>query len=195
MSRIASVSRKTKETDICVEINLDGSGKYDIDTGIGFFDHMLSGFAKHGYFDLTVKAKGDLNVDAHHTVEDTGIVLGSAIAEALGDKSGIARFGSCILPMDDALVLASVDLSGRHYFCIDLPIDAPAVGDFDTQLVNEFFYSLSDAAKINLHIKKINGSNAHHIIEATFKSVAKALDRASLPEPRNTGILSTKGVL
>lgn len=195
MSRIADVSRKTKETDITVELNIDGSGKYDIDTGVGFFDHMLSGFARHGFFDLKVKVTGDLEVDAHHTVEDTGIVLGTAFAKAIGDKKGIKRFGDCILPMDDALVLAAVDISGRHYFDIDLPIDVPVVGDFDTQLVNEFFYSFADAAKINLHIKKLSGNNAHHIIEATFKAVSKALDAATQMDPRNEGVLSTKGVL
>lgn len=194
-SRKASVTRTTRETDISVDINIDGEGLYEVNTGIGFFDHMLNGFARHGFMDLNVTTKGDTWVDGHHTVEDTGIVLGQAFLEALGDKKGIKRFGHCILPMDDALVMAVVDLSGRHYFEYDLPMDAPMVGDFDTELVKEFFYSFSDAAKINLHIKKINGNNAHHIIEATFKAVARAIDMAVALDERNKGVPSTKGVL
>ena len=193
--RKASVTRTTRETDISVDINIDGEGLYEVNTGIGFFDHMLNGFARHGFMDLNVTTKGDTWVDGHHTVEDTGIVLGQAFLEALGDKKGIKRFGHCILPMDDALVMAAVDLSGRHYFEYDLPMDAPMVGDFDTELVKEFFYSFSDAAKINLHIKKINGNNAHHIIEATFKAVARAIDMAVALDERNKGVPSTKGVL
>lgn len=195
MSRTAKVSRKTRETDINIEINIDGEGKYNVFTGIGFFDHMLNGFARHGFFDLEVTTKGDIWVDGHHTVEDTGIVLGQAFAQALGDKKGIKRFGHCILPMDDALVLAAVDISGRHYFEYDLPMNAPMTGDFDTELVKEFFYAFCDAAKINLHIKKINGSNAHHIIEATFKAVARALDMAVGIDERNKDVPSTKGLL
>ena len=194
-SRKASVTRTTRETDISIDINIDGEGLYEVNTGIGFFDHMLNGFARHGFMDLNVTTKGDTWVDGHHTVEDTGIVLGQAFLEALGDKKGIKRFGHCILPMDDALVMAAVDLSGRHYFEYDLPMDAPMVGDFDTELVKEFFYSFSDAAKINLHIKKINGNNAHHIIEATFKAVARAIDMAVALDERNKGVPSTKGVL
>lgn len=194
-SRKASVTRTTRETDISVDINIDGEGLYEVNTGIGFFDHMLNGFARHGFMDLNVTTKGDTWVDGHHTVEDTGIVLGQAFLEALGDKKGIKRFGHCILPMDDALVMAAVDLSGRHYFEYDLPMDASMVGDFDTELVKEFFYSFSDAAKINLHIKKINGNNAHHIIEATFKAVARAIDMAVALDERNKGVPSTKGVL
>ena len=194
-SRKASVTRTTRETEISVDINIDGEGLYEVNTGIGFFDHMLNGFARHGFMDLNVTTKGDTWVDGHHTVEDTGIVLGQAFLEALGDKKGIKRFGHCILPMDDALVMAAVDLSGRHYFEYDLPMDAPMVGDFDTELVKEFFYSFSDAAKINLHIKKINGNNAHHIIEATFKAVARAIDMAVALDERNKGVPSTKGVL
>lgn len=194
-SRKASVTRTTRETDISVDINIDGEGLYEVNTGIGFFDHILNGFARHGFMDLNVTTKGDTWVDGHHTVEDTGIVLGQAFLEALGDKKGIKRFGHCILPMDDALVMAAVDLSGRHYFEYDLPMDAPMVGDFDTELVKEFFYSFSDAAKINLHIKKINGNNAHHIIEATFKAVARAIDMAVALDERNKGVPSTKGVL
>ena len=195
MERIAEVIRKTRETDIIAKLNLDGTGIYDIKTGIGFFDHMLSGFARHGFFDLNLTVNGDLEVDGHHTVEDAGIVLGQAFLEAVGDKKGIKRFGDCILPMDDALVMVAVDISGRHYFEYDLPIEAPMTGDFDNELVKEFCYSFADSAKINLHIKKINGSNAHHIIEATFKAVAKALDKALAYDERNTGVLSTKGTL
>ena len=195
MSRTAKVTRTTKETDIMAEITIDGSGIYDIDTGIGFFDHMLSGFARHGLFDLVLKVKGDLEVDGHHTVEDAGIVLGQAFADALGNKEGIKRFGDVILPMDDALVLAAVDLSGRHYLSFDLPLESEMIGTFDTQLVKEFFYAFADSARINLHIKKISGSNSHHIVEAAFKAVAKALDAAVTTDPRINGVQSTKGVL
>lgn len=195
MERKAAVSRKTRETDITAEILIDGTGQYDISTGLGFFDHMLSGFSRHGLFDIKLVAQGDLNVDGHHTVEDSGIVLGQAFNEALGNKSGIRRFGDCILPMDDALVLAAVDISGRHYFDFDLDLDVPMIGDFDSQLVKEFFYAFADSAKINLHIKKLNGANAHHIVEAAFKAVAKALDAAVAIDPRNSGIPSTKGTL
>ncbi len=195
MERRAEVTRKTKETDIKASILIDGNGEYNINTGIGFFDHMLSGFARHGFFDIELAASGDLEVDGHHTVEDTGIVLGQAFAEALGDKKSIRRFGDCILPMDDALVLAAVDISGRHYLDFDLEMNAPMVGDFDTELVKEFFYAFADSAKINVHIKKINGSNAHHIIEAAFKAFARALDSAVSKDGRNKGVPSTKGVL
>lgn len=195
MERRAEVTRKTKETDIKATILIDGNGEYNINTGIGFFDHMLSGFARHGFFDIELATSGDLEVDGHHTVEDTGIVLGQAFAEALGDKKSIRRFGDCILPMDDALVLAAVDISGRHYLDFDLEMNAPMVGDFDTELVKEFFYAFADSAKINVHIKKINGSNAHHIIEAAFKAFARALDSAVSEDGRNKGVPSTKGVL
>ncbi|MBE5929185.1 MAG: imidazoleglycerol-phosphate dehydratase HisB [Lachnospiraceae bacterium] len=195
MDRIASVTRKTKETDIICTINIDGTGKSDISTGIGFFDHMLCGFAKHGLFDITIKTVGDLNVDGHHTVEDTGIVLGQAFKEAINDKAGIRRFGDCILPMDESLVLSAVDLSGRHFLSFDLELDSPMIGDFDSQLVHEFFYAFSDAARMNLHIKKINGVNSHHIVEAAFKSVAKSLDMATSFDERIKGVQSTKGVL
>lgn len=193
--REASVTRTTKETDISVSLNIDGSGICEVSTGIGFFDHMIQGFAKHGQFDITLKTEGDLYVDGHHTVEDTGIVLGQAFAEALSDKNGITRFGDCILPMDDALVLAAVDISGRHYLDVDVPFDTPAIGDFDTQLFKEFFYAFADAARINLHIKKINGTNSHHIAEAAFKSFARALRQAVTIDPQIKGVLSTKGVL
>lgn len=193
--RIASVIRKTKETDISIKLNIDGTGKADIETGIGFFDHMLEAFAKHGLFDLEVKVKGDLNVDGHHTVEDTGIVLGQALLQALGDKKGIRRYGNEILPMDESLVLAAVDLCGRPYFVMDAEFTAPMVGDFDTQLVNEFFYAVSYSAMMNIHLRVLTGSNDHHKIEAMFKAFAKAVDTATTVDPRITDVLSTKGAL
>ncbi len=193
--RIASVIRKTKETDISVKLNIDGTGKADIETGIGFFDHMLEAFAKHGLFDLEVKVKGDLNVDGHHTVEDTGIVLGQALLQALGDKKGIRRYGSEILPMDESLVLAAVDLCGRPYFVMDAAFTSPMVGDFDTQLVNEFFYAVSYSAMMNIHLRVLTGCNDHHKIEAMFKAFAKAVDTATMVDPRITDVLSTKGAL
>ena len=195
MSRTADYVRKTKETDITLSLELDGSGVSEIDTGIGFFDHMLEGFARHGFFDLSVKAEGDLIVDCHHTIEDTGIVLGNAIKKAVGDKKGIKRYGSCILPMDDALCLCAVDLGGRPYFKMDAQITAPMVGNFDTELVREFFYAVSYTAGMNLHIRMLDGVNAHHIIEAMFKSFAKALDDATKKDERITDVLSTKGSL
>lgn len=195
MSRIGKVHRKTGETDIEISLDLDGSGVCQIDTGIGFFDHMLSAFARHGLFDLTVKARGDLNVDGHHTVEDTGIVLGEAIAAAIGDKKGIRRYGSMILPMDESLVLCAADLCGRPYLVMDAHFEAPMVGDFDTELVHEFFYAVSYSTAMNLHLRVLTGSNAHHIIEAMFKAFAKALDEASSFDPRITDVLSTKGSL
>ena len=193
--RVAKVTRKTQETDINITLNLDGSGTSNITTGIGFFDHMLQGFTKHGFYDMDVTVKGDLNVDGHHTVEDTGIVLGQAISKALGDKKGIKRYGSMILPMDETLVMCAIDLCGRPYFVMDAQFDAPMVGDFDTQLVKEFFYAVSYSAAMNLHIKVLNGSNDHHKIEAIFKAFAKALDEASMIDPRIEGVLSTKGAL
>lgn len=193
--RIASVIRKTKETDISVKLNIDGTGKADIETGIGFFDHMLEAFAKHGLFDLELKVKGDLNVDGHHTVEDTGIVLGQALLQAIGDKKGIRRYGSEILPMDESLVLAAVDLCGRPYFVMDAAFTSPMVGDFDTQLVNEFFYAVSYSAMMNIHLRVLTGSNDHHKIEAMFKAFAKAVDTATMVDPRITDVLSTKGAL
>ena len=193
--RVAEVTRKTQETDIKVLLNLDGSGASNITTGIGFFDHMLQGFTKHGFYDMDVTVNGDLNVDGHHTVEDTGIVLGQAISKALGDKKGIKRYGSMILPMDETLVMCAIDLCGRPYFVMDAEFTAPRVGDFDTQLVKEFFYAVSYSAAMNLHIKVLNGSNDHHKIEAIFKAFAKALDEASMIDPRIQGVLSTKGAL
>ncbi len=195
MERYAEVGRKTGETDITVAINIDGTGKSNIDTGIGFFDHMLEGFARHGLFDLDVKVKGDLQVDCHHTIEDTGIVLGQAIAKALGDKKGIKRYGSMILPMDETLVLSAIDLCGRPYFVMDAEFTAPMVGNFDTQMVREFFYAISYSAAMNLHLKVLSGFNDHHKIEALFKAFSKALDQATGFDERITDVLSTKGAL
>ena len=194
--RIAAVSRTTAETDIQLELNLDGSGYADDKTDIGFFDHMLTSFAKHGFFDLKLRVKGDLIVDCHHTIEDTGIVLGQAIAKAVGDKQGIKRFGSFLLPMDETLVMCALDLSGRPYLVHDLTFTTDRVGYMDTEMVKEFFYAVSYSAGMNLHLKQISGSNNHHIIEAAFKSFGKALDQATMYEPRLEGkILSTKGSL
>ena len=193
--RYAQVHRKTNETDISLTLTLDGNGKQDIATGIGFFDHMLSGFTRHGFFDLDLKVAGDLEVDCHHTIEDTGIVLGNAIREALGDKKGIKRFGSMILPMDETLVLCAIDLSGRPYIACDAEFTTDSVGDMDTEMVREFFYAVSYSAGMNLHMKVLSGTNNHHIIEALFKAFGKALDDASSYDPRITDILSTKGSL
>ena len=193
--RCAKLSRKTKETDISVGLNIDGTGKSNIDTGIGFFNHMLEGFSKHGFFDLDFKIKGDLNVDGHHTVEDAGIVLGNAIREAVGDKKGIKRYGYFILPMDDALALCAVDLCGRPYLQFDCNFPQTMVGDFDVSLVKEFFYAISYSAAMNIHIKMISGENSHHMIEAVFKAFAKALDDAVSMDERIKDVLSTKGSL
>ena len=193
--RTASEKRVTKETDIQVKLNLDGRGRSDISTGIGFFDHMLEGFARHGFFDLEIQVKGDLAVDCHHTVEDTGIVLGRAIAEAVGDKKGIRRYGSRILPMDEALVLCAVDLGGRPWLSLDYEFSQERVGDLDTEMIHEFFYAVSYSAAMNLHLKVLDGSNTHHIIEAMFKAFSKALDEAVSYDPRITDVLSTKGTL
>ena len=195
MDRRAEINRKTKETDISCVLLLDGSGKADIDTGIGFFDHMLDGFTRHGLFDLELKCRGDLNVDCHHSIEDCGIVLGQAIKEAVGEKKGIKRYGSFILPMDEALILTAVDLSGRPYFFFDLEFKEAKCGDMDTEMAREFFYAVSYSAAMNLHIKEISGSNSHHIMEAAFKSFAKSLDTATSFDERIGGVLSTKGVL
>lgn len=193
--RIGRVERNTNETKIKMELNLDGSGKAQIDTGIGFFDHMLNGFARHGLFDLDVKAEGDLIVDCHHTVEDTGIVLGNAIRKAVGNKQGIKRYGSLMLPMDETLVLCAVDLSGRPYLVYDAEFTSDGVGYLDTEMVREFFYAVSYAAGMNLHLKLMYGSNNHHIIEAMFKAFAKALDEATVYDRRIQNVLSTKGSL
>ena len=193
--RTASITRKTSETDINVTLCLDGSGKADIDTGIGFFDHMLKSFARHGFFDLTLKVKGDLYVDCHHTIEDTGIVLGEAIKTALGDKKSIRRYGNMMLPMDETLVLCAIDLSGRPYLNFKAEFTSDRVGGFDTEMVKEFFYAISYSAGMNLHIKQIDGDNNHHIIEAMFKAFAKALDEAVSIDSRIMDVLSTKGAL
>lgn len=195
MDRTADYVRKTKETDITLAFNLDGSGKSDIHTGIGFFDHMLEGFARHGFFDLTVQTEGDLAVDCHHTIEDTGIVLGNAIKKAVGDKKGIRRYGSCILPMDETLVLCAIDLSGRSYLAFDADFTVEKVGYMDTEMVKEFFYAISYTAGMNLHIKVLSAGNNHHMIESMFKAFARALDEAVSFDPRITDILSTKGSL
>ena len=195
MARTADNDRKTKETDISLHLNLDGTGSSSIHTGIGFFDHMLDGFARHGLFDLKVNVAGDLAVDCHHTIEDTGIVLGNAIKEAVGDKKGIRRYGSCILPMDETLVLCAVDLSGRPYLVFDGEFTTDRVGYMDTEMVKEFFYAISYTAGMNLHIRVLSGGNNHHMIEAMFKAFAKALDQATVIDPRITDILSTKGSL
>lgn len=193
--RVATLNRKTKETDIFCEINLDGSGECEVNTGIGFFDHMLCSFAKHGLFDLKLTCKGDLNVDCHHTIEDCGIVLGSCIKKALSDKVGIKRYGSFMLPMDDALVLCAIDLSGRPYLNFSAEFPVERVGYFDTEMVREFFYAISYSTGMNLHIKLLDGMNAHHMIEAMFKGFAKALDEASQKDERIQSVLSTKETL
>jgi len=194
-NRKAVVERKTSETDIKLSFDLDGQGDADVDTGIGFFDHMLKSFAKHGLFDLSVSVKGDLFVDCHHTIEDVGIVLGEAIKEAIGDKKSIKRYGSIMLPMDEALILCAIDLSGRPYLVFNGEFQADCVGYFDTQMVREFFYAVSYSAGMNLHIKQMAGENDHHIIEGMFKAFAKALDEATLKDPRIKSVLSTKGAL
>ncbi len=195
MSRTAEITRKTKETDIQIGLNIDGTGKSEVSTGIGFFDHMLEGFSKHGFFDLTCKVNGDLNVDGHHTIEDTGIVLGNAIKEAIGDKKGIRRYGYFILPMDESLALCAVDLCGRPYLQFDCDFTADKVGDMDTELAHEFFYAVSYSAGMNLHIKMLTPGNNHHMMEAMFKAFGKALDMATGYDERVTDVLSTKGSL
>ena len=195
MERTANIKRDTKETRIALTLSLDGTGSADIDTGIGFFDHMLDGFARHGFFDLSVKVDGDLFVDGHHTVEDTGIVLGQAIAEAVGDKKGIKRYGYFLLPMDDALVACAVDLCGRPYFNFDYEFNVPMIGGLDTQLIREFFYAVSYSAAMNLHFKMLTEGNNHHMAEGMFKAFAKALDMATGYDPRITDVISTKGSL
>ena len=195
MARCATIERNTKETKICLTLDLDGTGKADIHTGIGFFDHMLNGFARHGLFDLKLYVDGDLEVDTHHTIEDVGIVLGKAIKEAVGDKKGIVRYGTMILPMDEALLLCSLDLCGRPYLVYDLNLDREKVGDLETEMIREFFYAVSYSAGMNLHIKVLDGINGHHVAEAMFKAFSKALDMAVSNEPRLDGVLSTKGSL
>ena len=195
MERKTSINRKTKETDISLELNIDGKGNSNVSTGVGFLDHMLESFARHGLFDLDVKCEGDLIVDCHHTIEDIGIVLGQAIKKAIGDKKQIVRFGSTIIPMDESLVLVSLDLSNRPYLTFDYKFDVERVGYFDTEMVKEFFYAISYSAGMNIHIKVLEGGNAHHVIEAIFKAFAKSLDYATLKDPRIIDVLSTKGDL
>ena len=195
MIREVLAQRNTKETQIQMKLNLDGTGVSDISTGIGFFDHMLEGFTRHGLFDLQMRVQGDLQVDDHHTIEDTGIVLGSVIREAVGDKKGIRRYGSFILPMDETLVLCAVDLCGRPYFSWDAQFPTEKIGGMSTEMVREFFYAVSYSAQMNLHIKVLTPGNSHHMAEAMFKSFAKALDMAVSFDPRITDVLSTKGSL
>lgn len=193
--RFSEIERNTKETKIKLALELDGSGKAELSSGIGFFDHMLDGFARHGLFDLKLSVDGDLFVDSHHTIEDTGIVLGNAIKEAVGDKKGIKRYGYFLLPMDEVLVMCAVDLCGRPYFVWDAEFSQDKCGDMDTEMAREFFYAVSYAAAMNLHIKVLYGSNNHHIMEAMFKAFAKALDMATQYDERITDVLSTKGML
>ena len=195
MIREVLAQRNTKETQIQMKLNLDGTGVSDISTGIGFFDHMLEGFTRHGLFDLQLRVQGDLQVDDHHTIEDTGIVLGSVIREAVCDKKGIRRYGSFILPMDETLVLCAVDLCGRPYFSWDAQFPTEKIGGMSTEMVREFFYAVSYSAQMNLHIKVLTPGNSHHMAEAMFKSFAKALDMAVSFDPRITDVLSTKGSL
>ena len=194
--RVAEIKRTTAETDIYIKLNLDGTGESDISTKIGFLDHMLVLFAKHGRFDLVVKCDGDIEVDGHHTTEDIGIALGKAFKEALGDKRGITRYGSMILPMDEALILSAVDISGRPYLRYRMRIPAPMVGDFDTELLREFLIAFAFNAGITLHIRRLDGVNSHHIIEGTFKALARSLKKAvAIDEKAKDEIPSTKGVL
>lgn len=195
MSRTVEVARKTGETDIQIKLDLDGSGVCDIDTGVPFFDHMLNAFGRHGQFDLTVHAVGDVEVDAHHTVEDTGIVLGEAFCQALGDKAGITRFADSTIPMDETLVMAAVDISGRGQAYCDLPLPTERVGSFDTELAVEFFYAFARDAQLTLHVRELTGENSHHIIEAAFKAVGRAMRFACEMDPRVKGVPSTKGTL
>ena len=193
--RIATIERNTKETKIRLTLNLDGTGICKAESGIPFFDHMLSGFARHGLFDLDAQIQGDTEIDSHHTIEDTGIVLGEAIRKAAGDKAGIERYGSPLLPMDDSLILCAVDLSGRPYLSFDCGYTVEKIGTLDTEMIHDFFYAVSYSAAMNLHIKKISGFNNHHIAEGTFKAFAKALDAAVAYDARISGVLSTKGTL
>ena len=195
MAREAEIIRNTKETRIRVRLNLDGSGQYKVSTGVGFFDHMLEGFARHGLFDLEVEVKGDLHVDCHHTIEDTGIVLGQVIREAVGDKKGIKRYGSRVLPMDEVLVLCALDLGGRPYYRSDAEFPTDRIGEMDTEMVREFFYAVSYSAAMNLHFKMLSSGNSHHMAEGMFKAFAKALDEAVSFDGRITDVLSTKGTI
>lgn len=195
MSRIAEITRQTAETSITASLNLDGTGRSEITTGIGFFDHMLILFAKHGFFDLNVNALGDLHIDGHHTVEDTGIVLGQALFKALGDKSGIKRYGTVFVPMDEALVMVSLDISGRPFLAFDVEIPTERIGTFDSELVEEFLRALVVHAGLTLHVRLITGKNAHHIVEGVFKALGRVLDEATSRDERIVGVMSTKGSL
>lgn len=195
MDRIATINRDTYETNINMTINIDGTGENDIDTGIGFFDHMLTHISKHGFMDLDIKVRGDLDVDSHHTIEDTGIVFGKALAKALGDKEGIKRFGQAIVPMDETLVLCAIDFSGRAYLNFDAKFSVPVLGMFDTEMVEEFFRAVSENCGMTLHIKVLDGKNNHHIAEGIFKAFARAMDMATSYDERINGVLSTKGML
>jgi imidazoleglycerol-phosphate dehydratase len=194
-SRHAQIERATRETEIRVSLDLDGSGRSKVDTGVGFLDHMLDLFAKHGLFDLEVSCKGDLRVDAHHTTEDVGIIMGSALEKALGDKMGIRRYGHIVLPMDEVLVTVALDLGGRPYWAWDAPMPTPRVGDFDTELAADFWQAVAMNARMNLHVVLHQGRNSHHIIEAIFKAAARALRTACEIDPRVQGVPSTKGTL
>lgn len=193
--RKAQINRKTKETDIRLMLNLDGQGEAEIDTGIGFFDHMLDGFSRHGLFDLTISVTGDLIVDTHHSIEDTGIALGTAIRRAVGSKKGMKRYGSCILPMDETLVLCAIDLSGRPYFSFEGTFPTEKIGYMDTEMIREFFYAVACNAGMNLHMKILSGLNSHHMAEGLFKAFGRCLDEATQMDPRITDVLSTKGSL
>ena len=194
-NRVCTMNRKTIETNIEMKLNIDGSGQSTLKTGIGFFDHMLTHIAKHGFFDLDVNCEGDLEVDCHHSIEDIGIVLGKCIREAIGEKVGIKRYGSCILPMDETLVLCALDLSGRPYLNFDVALTALRLGDMDVEMVKEFFMAVAVHAGMNLHIKLLDGSNNHHIVEGIFKAFGNALDQATLFDSRIIGTRSTKGML
>ena len=193
--RRAATVRKTKETEIEVAVNIDGTGQTNIDTGVPFLNHMLDSFGRHAFFDLTVKARGDLEVDQHHTVEDVGLTLGQALREALGDKRGIRRFGDAACPLDEALVNVVVDISGRPFLAYNVAIKQARVGEFDTELAHDFLLALANQLGMNLHVNLVQGRNPHHIIEACFKALARAMDEATRIDPRVTGVLSTKGAL
>jgi imidazoleglycerol-phosphate dehydratase len=195
MARTSTIERNTKETQIRLHLDLDGTGLASIETGVGFLDHMLTLFAHHGRFDLEVHATGDLHVDPHHTVEDVGIALGQALLQSLGDKDGIVRYGSFWVPMDEALVLCALDLSGRPYLVMDLTLTNPRLGEMDSELVEDFFQAVANNALMNLHIRQVAGRNTHHVVEAAFKSFARALDAATAQDPRIAGVPSTKGLL
>jgi len=193
--RRATVARKTKETDIELTLVVDGRGRYEVETGIPFLNHMLELFTRHGFFDLTVRARGDIDVDYHHTVEDVGLTLGQAVRDALGEKSGIRRFGEASVPLDEALVTTVVDLSGRPFFVYDVKIEQAKIGAFDVELIHDFLLAMTNQAAMNLHVRMTSGRNPHHIVEASFKSLARALDLATQRDPRLAGVLSTKGIL